>query len=73
VGVVAGTFSVGNVLFQVFCCEQKDAVLSLDNETADRDEASGQPWRREQRALPSAERRYRSSIDQRCGTPVVGC
>ena len=27
-----GTFSVGNVLFQVFCCEQKDAVLSLDNE-----------------------------------------
>ncbi|MGZ6791248.1 MAG: hypothetical protein ACXVGQ_15180 [Mycobacteriaceae bacterium] len=28
-----GTFSVGNVLFQVFCCEQKDAVLGLDNET----------------------------------------
>lgn len=27
-----GTFSVGNVLFQVFCCEQKDAVLSPDNE-----------------------------------------
>ena len=25
--------SVGNVLFQVFCCEQKDAVLGLDNET----------------------------------------
>ena len=28
-----GTFSVGNILFQVFCCEQKDAVLSWDNET----------------------------------------
>ena len=28
-----GTFSVGNVLFQVFGCEQKDAVLGLDNET----------------------------------------
>jgi hypothetical protein len=27
-----GTFSVGNVLLQVFCCEQKDAVLSRDNE-----------------------------------------
>ena len=27
-----GTFSVGNVLFQVFCCEQKDAALSPDNE-----------------------------------------
>jgi hypothetical protein len=27
-----GTFSVGNVLFQVFCCQQKDAALSPDNE-----------------------------------------
>lgn len=27
-----GTFSVGNVLFQVFTCEQKDAVLSSENE-----------------------------------------
>jgi hypothetical protein len=28
-----GTFSVGNVVFQVFCCEQEDAALSPDNET----------------------------------------
>lgn len=26
------TFSVGCVLFQVFCCEQQDAILSPDNE-----------------------------------------
>lgn len=28
-----GTFSLGCTVFQVFCCEQEDAVLSPDNET----------------------------------------
>lgn len=27
-----GTFSVGNLVLQVFCCEQEDADLSPDNE-----------------------------------------
>ena len=28
-----GTFSVGHVLFQVFCCEERNSALSSESET----------------------------------------